>query len=63
MVDGLDGRKARRLRPAHRDRAAISDGTPTAWIDWDADIAALDGGRMPGQRQGERRKPQPTQFP
>jgi len=27
--------------------ACISDGTPMAWIDWDAVIAALDGGRLP----------------
>ncbi len=27
--------------------AGISDGTPMAWIDWDAIIAALDGGRLP----------------
>ena len=27
--------------------ASISDGTPMAWIDWDAVITALDGGRLP----------------
>jgi len=27
--------------------ACISDGTPMAWIDWDAVIAALDGGHLP----------------
>jgi hypothetical protein len=27
--------------------ASIGDGTPMAWIDWDAVIAALDGGRLP----------------
>ena len=32
----------------------ISDGTPMAWIDWDAVIAALDGGRLPASG-GERR--------
>lgn len=25
----------------------ISDGTPMAWIDWGAVIAALDGGHLP----------------
>jgi len=34
--------------------AGISDGTPMAWIDWDAVIAALDGGRLPASG-GERR--------
>jgi hypothetical protein len=33
--------------------AGISDGTPMAWIDWDA-VAALDGGRLPASG-GERR--------
>ena len=32
----------------------ISDGTSMAWIDWDAVIAALDGGRLPASG-GERR--------
>ena len=27
--------------------ACISDGTPMAWIDWDAVITALDDGRLP----------------
>lgn len=27
--------------------ASISDGTPMAWIDWDAVITALDSGRLP----------------
>lgn len=27
--------------------ACISDGTPMAWIDWDAVITALDCGRLP----------------
>ena len=27
--------------------ACISDGTPMAWIDWDAVIAALDSGHLP----------------
>ena len=26
---------------------SISDGTPMAWIDWDAVITALDGGHLP----------------
>jgi hypothetical protein len=34
--------------------AGISNGTPMAWIDWDAVIAALDGGRLPASG-GERR--------
>lgn len=34
--------------------ACISDGTPMAWIDWDAVITALDGGRLPTSG-GERR--------
>jgi hypothetical protein len=34
--------------------ASISDGTPMAWIDWDAVITALDGGRLPASG-GERR--------
>jgi hypothetical protein len=34
--------------------ARISDGTPMAWIDWDAVIAALDGGRLPASG-GEQR--------
>ena len=34
--------------------ASVSDGTPMAWIDWDAVIAALDGGRLPASG-GERR--------
>jgi hypothetical protein len=32
----------------------ISDGTPLAWIDWDAVIAALDGRRLPASG-GEQR--------
>jgi hypothetical protein len=32
----------------------ISDGTPMAWIDWDAVIAALDVGRLPASG-GEKR--------
>jgi len=28
------------------EAAGISDGTPMAWIDWGAVIAALDGGRL-----------------
>jgi hypothetical protein len=27
--------------------ASIGDGTPMAWIDWDAVITALDGGHLP----------------
>jgi len=34
--------------------AGISDGAPMAWIDWDAVITALDGGRLPASG-GERR--------
>jgi hypothetical protein len=34
--------------------ACISDGTPMAWIDWDAVIAVLDGGRLPASG-GEKR--------
>jgi hypothetical protein len=34
--------------------ACTSDGTPMAWIDWDAVIAALDGGRLPASG-GEKR--------
>lgn len=34
--------------------ACISDGTPMAWIDWEAVISALDGGRLPASG-GERR--------
>jgi hypothetical protein len=34
--------------------ACISDVTPMAWIDWDAVIAALDGGRLPASG-GEQR--------
>ncbi len=34
--------------------AGMSDGTPMAWIDWDAVIADLDGGRLPAS-SGERR--------
>jgi hypothetical protein len=34
--------------------ACISDGTPMAWIDWEAVIADLDGGRLPASG-GERR--------
>ena len=34
--------------------ACISDGTPMARIDWDAVIAALDGGRLPASG-GEKR--------
>ena len=34
--------------------ACISDGTPMAWIDWDAVTGALDGGRLPASG-GERR--------
>ena len=34
--------------------ACISDGTPMAWIDWDAVIATLDGGRLPASG-GEKR--------
>jgi len=34
--------------------ACISDGSPMAWIDWDAVIAALDGGRLPASG-GEKR--------
>ena len=34
--------------------ASISDGTPMAWIDWDAVTAALDGGRPPASG-GEKR--------
>jgi hypothetical protein len=39
----------------HVERAAcIRAGTPMAWIDWDAVIAALDGGRLPASG-GEKR--------
>ena len=34
--------------------ACISDGTPMAWIDWDAVIAALDSGHLPSSG-GEQR--------
>jgi hypothetical protein len=34
--------------------ACISDGTPMAWIDWDAVIAALNGSRLPASG-GEKR--------
>jgi hypothetical protein len=34
--------------------ASISDGTPMAWIDWDAIITALDSGCLPASG-GERR--------
>ena len=34
--------------------ASISDGTPMAWIDWDAVITALDAGRLPASG-GEQR--------
>jgi hypothetical protein len=34
--------------------ACTSDGTLMAWIDWDAVIAALDGGRLPASG-GEQR--------
>ena len=34
--------------------ASVSDGTPMAWIDWDAVTAALDGGRLPASG-GEKR--------
>ena len=34
--------------------ACISDGTPMAWIDWDAVIIALDGDRLPASG-GEQR--------
>jgi hypothetical protein len=34
--------------------ACISDGTPMAWIDWDAVITALDGGHPPASG-GEKR--------
>jgi hypothetical protein len=33
---------------------SISDGTPMAWIDWDAVITALDGGHLPASG-GEQR--------
>ena len=32
----------------------LSDGTPMAWIDWDAVITALDGGHLPSSG-GEKR--------
>ena len=39
----------------HIETAAwASDGTPMAWIDWDAVITALDGGRLPASG-GEKR--------
>jgi hypothetical protein len=34
--------------------ACISDGTPMAWIDWDAVITALDSGHLPASG-GEQR--------
>lgn len=34
--------------------ACVSDGTPMAWIDWDAVIAALDGGHLPASGGGKR---------
>ena len=34
--------------------ACIGDGTPMAWIDWDAVIAALDGGRLPASGREKR---------
>lgn len=35
--------------------ACISDGTPMAWIGWDAVIAPLDSGRLPASGGGEKR--------
>ena len=34
--------------------ACISDGTPMAWIDWDAVITALDTGHLPASGGEER---------
>jgi hypothetical protein len=34
--------------------ASISDGTPMAWIDWDAVVTALDAGLLPASG-GEKR--------
>jgi hypothetical protein len=34
--------------------ACVSDGTPMAWIDWDAVIAALDGGLLPACGEKKR---------
>lgn len=34
--------------------ASISDGTPMAWIDWEAVISALDNGQLPSSG-GEKR--------
>jgi hypothetical protein len=33
---------------------SISDGTPIAWIDWDAVIYALDSGRLPSSGRERR---------
>ena len=51
--------------------ACISDVTPMAWIDWDAVIAALDGGRLPASggeaahraHRGQPRRRPPRQPP
>jgi hypothetical protein len=43
--------------------AGISDGTPMAWIDWDAVIAALDAGRMPASGRENGASPSPPSSP
>ena len=37
--------------------ACITDGTPMAWIDWDAVSAALDSGHLPLLRRGTAHRP------
>jgi hypothetical protein len=51
----------------HIETAASSDGTPMAWIDWDAVITALDSGHLPASgaeqrphRGQSRRRPPPS---
>jgi len=46
--------------------ASISDGTPMAWIDWDAVITALDSGHLPRLRRRTAHRPrrgQPRRRP
>ncbi len=42
--------------------ACISDGTPMAWIDWDAFIAALDSGHLPSSAPLTERSTETVQF-
>lgn len=57
-ADLIIGHGAYLLRPdftRHIETAAsASDGTPVAWIDWDAVIADLNGGRL-SSSAGEKR--------